>query len=301
MKIAVLTMVKNEHVFLPIWLSHYTRHFGLENLFVIDNGSDDHCLDGLDIKNIFRVASDTFDDFVRAEFVSDIQNALIRYYDLVVFCDVDEILVVDPMLKVDLREYLNKISTPTVSPVGLNVIHNRSAGEKDLELSRPLFAQRKFVQFDAHYCKPIVTKSPVRWGAGFHELPGRPEFFDNNLFLFHLRAFDQNLTMSRFESIQKTRLSEEFKEKIGNSHFSFSPERCEAAFFGAVDGVRASDVAPFDFSSEVSALMYSNPSLSNRIKNIFGSRYNRRFVKKFKMPKTLHVVPDRFERAVELS
>jgi len=36
-----MTMVFNERIFLPIWLAHYGVQFGYENLFIIDDGSND--------------------------------------------------------------------------------------------------------------------------------------------------------------------------------------------------------------------------------------------------------------------
>jgi Glycosyl transferase family 2 len=301
MKIAVMTMVKNESIFLPIWGRHYGRNFGYENLFVIDNGSDDGGLEALPIHNKLRVTSDKFDDFIRAEFVNNMQNALIKYYDIVIFVDVDEIICVDPALNVSLNQYLEKNISPTLSPIGLNVIHNRDAGEKDLDLSLPLFSQRRFVQFDAQYCKPSITSHPVRWGPGFHGLVNEREHFDPNLFIFHLRAFDENLSMKRFETLSKTSLSENMHAKLPNPHFNFSPDKYKSTFFNPTSGFNLNNSDKFDFSSKVETLTYSIPSIKNNIKNVFGSKYNKKFVKKFRMEKSIHYVPDRFIGSIELS
>jgi hypothetical protein len=40
-EVAAIAMVFNEPVFLPIWLAYYGVELGYENLFVIDDGSND--------------------------------------------------------------------------------------------------------------------------------------------------------------------------------------------------------------------------------------------------------------------
>ena len=43
---AVLTMVYNESVFLPIWLRYYSRFFAPEDIYVLDHQSDDGSTNG---------------------------------------------------------------------------------------------------------------------------------------------------------------------------------------------------------------------------------------------------------------
>ena len=38
---AAFTIVKNEPVMLPIWLSYYSKHFDLQDLYVLDHQSTD--------------------------------------------------------------------------------------------------------------------------------------------------------------------------------------------------------------------------------------------------------------------
>ena len=42
---AVVTMVHNESVFLPIWLRYYSRFFAPEDIYVLDNDSTDGSTD----------------------------------------------------------------------------------------------------------------------------------------------------------------------------------------------------------------------------------------------------------------
>ena len=42
---AVVTIVHNEPVFLPIWLGYYSRFFAAEDIYVLDNESTDGSTD----------------------------------------------------------------------------------------------------------------------------------------------------------------------------------------------------------------------------------------------------------------
>ncbi len=50
--IAVFTQVKNEKVFLPIWINHYSQYFNTEDLYVLDHQSKDGSADNLSVNRI---------------------------------------------------------------------------------------------------------------------------------------------------------------------------------------------------------------------------------------------------------
>src|SRR5438132_5203078 len=96
MKIAIVTMVYNERVNLPIWIRPYSAHCPGAALFVIDHGSDDGSTQGLPGINLIPLPRTPFDDQTRTEFVTDFQHALLRFYDIVIYTDCDDMLVADP-------------------------------------------------------------------------------------------------------------------------------------------------------------------------------------------------------------
>src|SRR5208282_4196404 len=65
MQIAIVTMVYNERVNLPIWIRHYTNHCPGATLFVIDHGSDDGSTQGLIGVNLVPLPRTPFDDQIR--------------------------------------------------------------------------------------------------------------------------------------------------------------------------------------------------------------------------------------------
>jgi hypothetical protein len=206
MKIAVITMVFNERVFLPIWVNHYGPKLGYENLFVIDDGSDDGSTsEDSRIINLIKKNRTPLDEEDRAKLLSCFHSELLDYYDLVIYTDVDEIIVVDPILGLSLNEYLSADNYEYKNVIGLNVIH-RIEKEAQIDFDKPLFEQRKFIRFNLGYCKPLISKIPINWAAGFHWSQHKPQY-DINLFLFHLRAMDHTVAKERLKTLNTVQFS----------------------------------------------------------------------------------------------
>lgn len=181
MRIAVFTMAFNEVVFLPLWLEHYGRQFGHENLFVIDDGSSGASTAASD-GNVVRKNRAVFDEDDRAMLVSLVHAALLGFYDLVIYTDADEFIVIDPDNPARLATYLRASVFACRAAIGLEVVH-RTATEREIDLHHPSFEQREFVRFDRAYCKPVLATAPIRWRPGFHHCDVRYEV-DCNLLLF---------------------------------------------------------------------------------------------------------------------
>jgi len=205
LRIAAITMVFNEPVFLPIWLNHYGMEFNHNNLFVVDHGSTDGSIDAARIANLIRQPRGALDEDKRSALISTLHERLLSYYDVVIYTDVDELLVLDPATEQHLADYLSRMPWDQVSPIGMNVLH-RVGLERPLDLNQPLFHQRRFVQCDPKYFKPIVARVPMRWNAGFHRSQLEPRC-DANLFLFHLRAMDIGIASSRVENLNRIAFS----------------------------------------------------------------------------------------------
>ena len=96
-RLAALTMVRDEQVMLPRWVRHYSRECGAENLFVVDDNSTDGSTDDLPC-SVLRIPSwgDKHFESTRMRVVSNIAAALLEAYDAVLFADADEFLVADP-------------------------------------------------------------------------------------------------------------------------------------------------------------------------------------------------------------
>jgi hypothetical protein len=224
-KIAAVTMVYNDPVYLKIWVDYYSRQLGARNLYVVDHGSDDGSTDDLGAVNVLRIPRSPQDDPRRAKFLSTFCASLLVWHDCVLHCDVDEILVPDPRHATDLRSFCAGVSAPVLNAIGLNVIH-RLGRETPYDPTRNVLAQRGWVFRSSSMCKPALIRRPVQWAPGFHSADA-PACFDH-LYLFHLRWFDLDIALSR---MAKTRAMP-WQHKDAGAHQRLADEELVRQFYG---------------------------------------------------------------------
>jgi len=200
-RVAVMTTVRNDTLFLTRWIAYYGAIFGHKNLFVIFDGQDQTipkaaaALNTIQLPNIPRdvVLGERF----RARASSHFAGALFASYDIVIAMDVDEFIAVDPALGMTLLEYLSSKPLPSsVSALGLDVIQHVDH-EETLDLSIGFLAQRRFALVSARYTKPNIITRPLRWGAGHHRIKGHNFHIDPNLFMFHFGSVDLEFSKAR--------------------------------------------------------------------------------------------------------
>jgi hypothetical protein len=258
-KIAAFTMVYNDKVFLPLWLSYYGRAFGQDNVFVLDHGSTDGSTANLGAAHVLRVPRDKhFDENQRAIFIHRCQAVLLRHYDVVVFSDADEFLVPDPDKFAGLPDFVAQRCERFVNAVGLDVYHVPDAEEK-IDLARPILAQRKYVQFSSAYCKPLISKIPLLWDPGFHSCNYKP-VIDRDLLLFHLKRMDKGLALAR---LQTTRALAWSQNALAKGH-SQDHRLADEAFLARMFPYSAETIGPvvaenFDFSADLARYAAQRP------------------------------------------
>jgi Glycosyl transferase family 2 len=200
-RVAVMTTVRNDTLFLTRWIAYYGGIFGMKNLFVIFDGHDQTipeaalAVNTIQLPNIPR--SVIIGERFRARASSNFAAALFASYDIVIAMDVDEFIVVDPALNTDLLSYLSSKALPSsVSALGLDVIQHVDH-EGELDLSRGFLAQRHHALVSARYTKPNIITKPLRWGAGHHRIKGHNFHIDPNLFMFHFGSVDLAFSAAR--------------------------------------------------------------------------------------------------------
>ena len=142
--------------------------------------------------------SRTAGDKYRIGKISDMAKQLFNAgYDIVIGCDSDEFLIVDPNTKKTLAEYLSELKIRTsVSGLGLDIGQNMEL-EKSLNTTKPILAQREYALLSTRYTKPVVINRPVNWGSGFHSVKGHNFHIDKNLYLLHFGAVDMNMLITK--------------------------------------------------------------------------------------------------------
>ena len=201
MRVAVISMMRNDNFFVTKWISYYGAQFGAENLFLILDGHDQPLPQGHERINVLRIPHIALNrakgDKNRSKLVSNLAKALFQRYDIVIAHDIDEFLVVDPRLNVSLLDYLSSRHNKTsLSALGLDVGQHIDL-EQPIDPQKPFLQQRSYAHVSARYTKPVVANRPLRWGSGFHRVKGKNFRIDPNLFLFHFGMVDFEISRAK--------------------------------------------------------------------------------------------------------
>jgi len=226
---AVFTIQQNEEVFLPIWLEYYRRHFRSCDIYVIDHDSTSSAVyDSISFTkrwtdvSVVQVHNDlSFSHNWLAGVVAAFQQFLLRSYEMVLFTEIDEIVTPDPALGMDMEKYFDFIASKPwnyAKLIGHEVIHHVKAGEPAIDLRldrRPLLGQRKWWAPSYLYSKPLLSRVPLEWHIGFHDVFNRPAFpfVGTPLHLLHLHRLDFELCKKRHESNLRRKWDEQDLQK----------------------------------------------------------------------------------------
>lgn len=200
-RIAAITTVRNDTIFLEKWVEYYGKQLGLKNLYVFIDGHDQVIPAAAKDVNILYLPHTPLERVPamrrRARVMSDLARGLFKYFDAVIVTDVDEFLIVDPSSGLSLVEYLSAPhSRASLSGLGLDVGQHLQL-EAPLDLDKPFLDQRTFAHLSSRYTKPSVAFRPVTWGSGMHRIKGRNFHIDPNLYLFHFGMIDYQLATGK--------------------------------------------------------------------------------------------------------
>ncbi len=251
--IAIMTMVYNESVNLPIWLNHYRRAAPSAFLLIIDHASNDGSTDNLQGAARIPIPRNKMDELDRTFLINSLQQGLLRYYDVVIYTDCDELLVADPRKSPSLDAYLNQKRFSHAAPVGINVVHMVDR-EPPLDFAQPLLQQRRFCQFHSQLCKPVITRVPLRWEPGFHSCEQKVTI-DEDLYLFHIKQIDMDQAVRRQRISREVAWSSAAVEAGHGAHHRYDDERFVREFFlDPANELRAHGARQFAFGSEIARL-----------------------------------------------
>lgn len=196
MKIAAVTLVRNDRQFLEKWVSYYGAQVGYCNLFLIIRGTDWE-LPPLPPEVSRIIVKDSPSrrkarNIWSANYVSHFVDFLLHSYDAVIRADSDEFIVADPASGQTLTEVIEQNAVlGSLSALGTDVIQKLSE-EPALDPNQSVLKQRKYGIVTREFSKPCVVTSSVRWEVGFHYIHGHEVRFADNLHLFHLALHDRD-------------------------------------------------------------------------------------------------------------
>jgi len=177
MRIAVTFTIENS-TYTDLWKKYYGKFF--DKLELVDTGEL--------LKHDWGATT---------KLLNDMQEELLRDYDLILFADVDEIIVPDPDVYKDLGEYLDRMSQPSARCTGYNVVE--MDGDADLDLSKPILSQRSMWSRDEMYDKTIAITKPTVY-LNNHHTAGEVAP-DPNLVMLHLRDADIKRAKERLKTL----------------------------------------------------------------------------------------------------
>jgi hypothetical protein len=199
---ALITMVHNEPVFLPLWLGYYSRFFKPQDIYVFDNESDDGSTDREGFVRI-PVRHSRVDHTWMVRTIQDLQHELLDRYDMVLVTDVDEIVAPDPRSGT-LGDYLDRFDEEWVNCLGYELLHLRDE-EPPLRLDRPILDQRRHWYFNDTYNKAALASAPVEWVPGFHRRADGHYAIDPDLRMIHLHRVDYEICLERHRTRSRRR------------------------------------------------------------------------------------------------
>src|SRR4051794_35231857 len=191
---ALLTMVHNESVFLPIWLRYYSQFFGPDDIYVLDHDTTDGSTAGDGFVRI-PVSHDTVDHTWMVRTIEAQQHELLERYDVALVTDVDEIVAPVPEWGT-LGEYIDRLDEAFVNCLGYEILHLVDR-EGPFDPDRPVLGQRGYWFANDAYDKPALAMEPMRWEPGFHAREDLQMRLDPDLFLIHLHRMDYESCLAR--------------------------------------------------------------------------------------------------------
>jgi hypothetical protein len=200
---AAFTIVRNEPFFLELWCSYYGAAFGHDNLYVLDNGTDDDSVVQAKAKfpliNVVSVPSERVADWAWCtNVVKCFQRIYLWGHRVVVFADVDEYLI--PETGETLRRYCEQFLASDrdyARAKGWGVVHQVD-NEPILVDQHDVLRHRDVAWRAPQYDKTLISKVPLDWAKGSHtiyvngtKLGDDP--VEHDLAMVHLRDVDVNL------------------------------------------------------------------------------------------------------------
>ena len=198
-------MVRKDDFFLSRWVEYYGQLLGKENLFIYFDGEDQSvpaCAQSCNVQVIPRVDGNVrVSDKERINILSARASQLLESYDMIIGTDVDEFLVVDPVLHQSLPEFLSAQNIKghnSLSGLGCDIIFDPGR-DSVFDRSMPLLSQRRAALLSTRYTKSSVLCAPVRWGSGFHRTRRGDFHICKGLYLFHFGCADPSIIAQKMQ------------------------------------------------------------------------------------------------------
>lgn len=208
----IFTIIRDEPVFIEIWLSYYLQFFDPDDIYILHHESDNEFDKWIYKKheenaNIETISyKETFDHPWLLSTVQAKQKQLLEDYEVVLFAEVDEII----WHPYGLDTFINCLDCNVATCRGLEIVHHFN-DEPAIDLSKPLLAQRSYCYYAKLYDKTLISKIPLTWIWGFHTC-GEQVKPNIDLHLIHLHKLDFGIAWQRNLSHKHTLLEKDLTD-----------------------------------------------------------------------------------------
>lgn len=203
MSIALCTIAQDETTALQLWVTHHTICAPTAHLYILDHESRGDSarlmrqLSNDDNVTVIPVRhADSFDYNWLTRTVEDFIVFLLRSFDVVGFCEVDELLHTPNYVNID-AFVADKKDVQFHRATSKCIVHHYPQ-EPDINWSKPWIAQRLRWYSSQRYSKVALMRRPVYFKNGFHGTYNVGDILpDPELWCLHTHQADFATTMAR--------------------------------------------------------------------------------------------------------
>lgn len=221
---AAFTICQNEPRWLPVWVKYYAKYFDPSDMYIIDHDSSGDGksvlqdlrteYQGLNVVPVHNLTS--FEHAWLRDSVQHFQKFLLQSYKVTVFAEIDEILYVPhgSRFRNGLATFVSMMNRNYSISNGYEIV--QTDDEATIDWDKPLLPQRSKWYASKRYCKPLISKIPLRWGLGFHTAENAlvvPETTPPELYLLHLHKLDWEYLLVKHSESARRRWSHTDKKK----------------------------------------------------------------------------------------
>ena len=209
---AVLAMVKDEEVFMPFWVKHYSKWFSPTDFYIHSDGTADNTLNLLprgtniiEVKDCDIPSVPPWPGKANDVYIKRVISNLLEDYECVLFAESpDDIIVPSPAHDCDLLKYVEKFVDSDRNYEHLtcvNVTHDLASNEAAYDVSKgTLLSQRTKMIRANQYDNAFLWKEIPWWQNGWHNLGPRVNNGkrlcgrgDGSLYNLHIHYADYDL------------------------------------------------------------------------------------------------------------
>lgn len=182
----VVTYANTPNAWFPYFYKYYTNIFGENSIFVISPNTRDFV--DYNLAGLISLSDFAYSDGARAQLMSGIGSGLNAYFENVIICDVDEILLPNPQRFKNFAEMLNSLPANEVTyGIGIDIL--QSPDEDTFDFNKKILDQRSQGILNTALSKPFIHRGSVNICAGSHfsDRPINLNYQSPVLFNLHLK------------------------------------------------------------------------------------------------------------------